>query len=104
MSVTQVATRRVGKPREKMSPRSRRHPDLNFRLLEIMDERGLTYTDLSRMTGIPASTLSDMGRGLIAVPGSDHIVVLCRSLSISVGELLQLRPKNNTEITSKSLT
>lgn len=96
MSVTTVANRRVGKPREKMSPRSRRHPDLNFRLLEIMDERGLTYTDVSKMTEIPVSTLSDMGRGLIAVPGSDHIVFLCRALSISVGELLQLRPKNNT--------
>lgn len=93
MSAIKPATRRVGKPRQEISALSRRHPDLNFRLVEIMDERNLTYTDVSKITGIPASTLSEMGRGIIAVPGSDHLVLLCRALSISVGEILQLRPK-----------
>lgn len=87
--------RRSGKVRSNTSSRSRRHPDLNFRLIEVMDERNLTYADVERMTGIPQSTLSDMGRGIIALPGSEHFVQLCRAFSLTPGDLLKISPENN---------
>jgi DNA-binding Xre family transcriptional regulator len=87
---------RVGKTRSSTSARSRRDPGLDFRLIAIMDERDLTYADVERMTGIPQSTLSDMGRGIIQVPGSEHLVKICRALRLSPGDLLKLVPENNS--------
>lgn len=84
--------RRGRKPNTELSPHSRRPEALKFHLQDIMAKHDLTLTDVSQLTGIPLSTLSDMARGVIAVPGADHLVTLCRSFGVGVGDLLEVAP------------
>lgn len=61
--------------------------EVNERIFEILKEKGITQKELSQMTGIPQSTISDWKRKG-KTPGADKIQEVCRVLGISPSELM----------------
>ncbi len=57
------------------------------RLFEIMKEKNISMSELSRMTGISRHTIFDWQRRSTN-PGSDKIMVICGALQITPEELL----------------
>ncbi len=60
---------------------------ISERLFMIMEEKGISMPELSRMTGISRHTIFDWQRRNTN-PGSDKIMVICEALQISPEELL----------------
>jgi len=67
------------------------------RLNELLKDRGLTKSDLSKLTGIRLagiSELSNMKRTTISVP---HVIVIAKALRLtSIEELFEFRMSNKT--------
>ncbi len=60
---------------------------ISERLFKIMEEKGISIPELSRMTGISRHTIFDWHKKNTN-PGSDKIMVICETLKISPKELL----------------
>jgi len=60
---------------------------ISERLFDIMQEKGISMPDLSRMTGISRHTIFDWQRKGTN-PGADKIMIICESLKISPEQLL----------------
>ena len=60
---------------------------ISGRMIQIMDEQGITQADLSRGTGISERTISDW-RHKKTNPGSDKIMIICKVLQIDPKTLL----------------
>ncbi len=58
------------------------------RILSLMEEKGMTQTQLSKMTGIAQNTISDWRRKKTN-PSSDKIMTICDILDVTPYELLQ---------------
>lgn len=64
------------------------------RLLQIKNERNLTYTQMSKITGIPASTI----KGYVALknePGAYAVIKLSKGLGVTTDWLLGLTDERN---------
>lgn len=61
---------------------------ISEKLFNIMSEKGLTQKELSDMTGISQSTISDW-KHKKTNPAADKIMLICEALNISVYELLE---------------
>lgn len=60
---------------------------ISERIFKILDDRGLSQKDLSDMTGIRTSVISDWKRKGTN-PGSDRILKICEALDVTPEELL----------------
>ena len=65
---------------------------ISERMFQIMKEKNMSQTDLSRATGIATQTISDWKRKKTN-PGADKIMVICQALNITPEELLLGTPK-----------
>ena len=61
---------------------------ISERMFQIMDERGMTQAELSRLTGISTRTISDW-RKKKTNPGADKIMIICEALGLTPEELLE---------------
>lgn len=64
------------------------------RLTLIMLEQGLSGTELSKLTGIPQSTISAYMRG-IRMPAAPAVARIAGALGCSVDHLLDFKDGNN---------
>lgn len=69
---------------------------ISERIFKIMEDKGMTQLEFSRLTGIAQSTISDWKRKKTN-PASDKILVICDALQISVNELLQGQSGKDSE-------
>ena len=60
----------------------------NYKIFELMRERGISQKELSKRTGIPTSTISDWKRKG-TVPSSDKIIAICKALNVRVDEVFE---------------
>ncbi len=60
---------------------------ISERLFRIMEERNISISELSRMTGISRHTIFDWHKKNTN-PGSDKIMAICRALEITPEQLL----------------
>ena len=67
---------------------------ISERIFKIMEDKGITQLEFSRLTGIAQSTISDWKRKKTN-PASDKILVICEVLNISPNELLQDNTSGN---------
>lgn len=79
---------------------------INDRMFQIMKEKNITQSQLSRMTGIAVQTISDW-KNKKTNPGADKIMRVCRALEITPEELLagespeprkKAKPKTDNEL------
>lgn len=73
----------------------RRHPRLDFRLRRLRHERKLTLAQVSTLTGLSDSTLSDLETGKNALPDQMTLLALCDGLRVNVSELFMVLPQKN---------
>ena len=66
---------------------------ISERLFSIMNEKGISMPELSRLTGISRHTIFDWQRRNTN-PGADKIMVICEALQITPEELLMGKPGN----------
>lgn len=60
---------------------------ISERMFQIMQEKGITQAELSRLTGISTKTISDW-RQKKTNPGADKIMLICQALNIAPETLL----------------
>lgn len=60
---------------------------ISERLFKILQEKGISMPELSRMTGISRHTIFDWQRRKTN-PGADKIMIICEALQITPEELL----------------
>ena len=60
---------------------------VNEKLFEVLKEKKITQKKLSKMTGIPESTISDWKRKG-KTPGTDKLVQVCKAINVSPNEIL----------------
>jgi transcriptional regulator with XRE-family HTH domain len=63
------------------------HMTISERLFRIMEEKNISMSDLSRLTGISRHTIFDWHKKNTN-PGSDKIMGICRALEITPEQLL----------------
>ena len=68
----------------------------NYKIFELMRERGISQKELSKRTGIPTSTISDWKRKG-TVPSSDKIIAICKALNVRVDEVFEKIEKAETK-------
>lgn len=68
---------------------------ISERLFNIMNEKGMSMPELSRLTGISRHTIFDWQRRSTN-PGADKIMIICEVLRITPEELLMGKPDNAT--------
>ena len=61
---------------------------MNEQLFNVLKEKGITQKQLSKMTGISESTISDW-KTKGKVPGIDKIMLISKAISVSPNELLR---------------
>lgn len=63
---------------------------INFKLKDLLQERGITQKQLSELTGLHESTLSDISRDLRSVINKNHLELIMKALEIyDFNELLE---------------
>ena len=67
----------------------------NYKIFELMRERGISQKELSKRTGIPTSTISDW-KQKGTVPSSDKIIAICKALNVRVDEVFEQIEKDET--------
>jgi transcriptional regulator with XRE-family HTH domain len=67
---------------------------ISERLFGIMEEKGVSIPELSRMTGISRHTIFDWHRKNTN-PGADKIMIICEVLGITPEELLIGKEEDN---------
>ena len=70
-----------------MIPKGRNEMTISERLFQIMKDKGITQSQLSRMTGISTRTICAWNK-LGTNPGADKIMVICEALEITPEMLL----------------
>ncbi len=60
--------------------------DINKRIFEVLDEKGISQKELSKRTGISESTISDWKRKG-KTPGIDKLILLCEKLNVDIYSL-----------------
>ena len=60
---------------------------ISERIFKIMDEKGISQIEFSRLTGISQSTISDWKRKKTN-PGADKIMAICKVLDVTPYEIL----------------
>lgn len=70
----------------------RRNQRLIFRLSEIRKLRGYNLDSLAEKTGLSRSGLGDLESGRNAMMSDDTLVILCDTLKVKPGELLDIAP------------
>ncbi len=58
-------------------------------LLKILSSKGITQYRLSKLTGIPQSTLSDLVKGKIKNPSSDLLSKISDNLGLTIDDLIK---------------
>jgi len=61
---------------------------IQFKLKEIMDERGLSFRQVSAEAGVSTSTLHKMHKNKMSMVGVDVIDRLCEYFDIEPGDLI----------------
>lgn len=69
---------------------------INERIFDKLKEKGVSQKELSKLTGISQSTISDWKQHN-KVPGADKIVAISKALGITVDELLSEEGAYNSE-------
>ena len=65
------------------------HYEINLKLKKIMDERNLTQMELSVMSGVRQSTISDIVRGSRTVINFEHLSKISKALEIrTINEII----------------
>lgn len=72
---------------------------ISERLFALMNEKGISIRELSRRTGITASTISDWNTKKTN-PSADKLMAICEALDISY---LQAKKKNKLNMTTHYL-
>ena len=62
---------------------------VRFRLRELLDERGMSQTELQARTGFAYSTVNDLYNNKPRRVELETLDVLCEVLNCSIGELLE---------------
>lgn len=62
------------------------------KLKVIMHDRGYTYDDLSRLSGVPLATLTKIGSGVTLNPGFETMERIARTLRCSLDEFSEAEP------------
>ena len=62
---------------------------VRFRLRELLDERGMSQTELQGRTGLAYSTVNDLYNNKPRRVELETLDVLCEVLNCSIGELLE---------------
>ena len=65
---------------------------VRFRLRELLDERGMSQTELQVRTGFAYSTVNDLFNNKPRRVELETLDVLCEVLNCSIGELLERVP------------
>lgn len=65
---------------------------VKINLKYLLENKGLTQAEVSRMTGIRPSTICDMYNNNCAFLKIDHIQKICNTLECTIEELLILVP------------
>ena len=65
---------------------------VRFRLRELLDERGMSQTELQARTGFAYSTVNDLYNNKPRRVELETLDVLCEVLNCSIGELLERVP------------
>ncbi|WP_342575806.1 helix-turn-helix transcriptional regulator [Paenibacillus sp. FSL M8-0142] len=55
---------------------------INFKLKELLIQRGITQKQLSELTGLHESTLSDISRDLRTVINKNHLELIMEALNV----------------------
>lgn len=61
---------------------------VKLKLREVMDRKGITGIELSRMTGIPEGRISDYNRGRY-IPSTITVCILAQALGCEISELIE---------------
>lgn len=64
------------------------------RLGEVLDERGMTLTELSQITGITMANLSILKNGRAKAVRFSSLTKICDALECSPAELLDIEPRS----------
>ena len=75
-------------PRDMERNMEKKYIGPNYKIFELMRERGISQKELSKRTGIPTSTISDWKRKG-TVPSSDKIIAICKALNVRVDEVFE---------------
>jgi putative transcriptional regulator len=66
---------------------------VRLRIPDILKERGMTVSDLARVTGLTFNTASALSRGFYDRIGLNTISMLCAGLNVQPGDLFVYRPE-----------
>jgi transcriptional regulator with XRE-family HTH domain len=89
---------RRGKPRTRGQEFIKRDPNLEFRLQELVDAKGLSMAQFARDIKVAPTTVNDWVSGHVDLPKSSDIVLICRKLNVRLDELMDLSSKINPKI------
>lgn len=76
--------------------------DVKTKLSELLEEKGMKQADLSRITGIPTSLISNYLKG-VKSPSLSNAVVLASALNVTVDDLAGLSGDETTSFKGKGL-
>jgi putative transcriptional regulator len=66
---------------------------VRFRLRELLDERGLTQTELQMRTGLAYSTINDLSNNKPRRVELETLDVICNALNCGIADLLEHIPE-----------
>lgn len=71
--------------------------DIDFKLKKILEEKKMSQKQLSQLSGVRESTLSDIVRGARTVINFEHLSKISKALELSsINEIIDFK-KNNLE-------
>ena len=81
------------------------YSEIMSQILEAFESSGLSYSDLSRMTGIPKSMIPRYLTGSVESVPLERLDAICEALGLSLPELLGWRNRNTgSEKVLRSMT
>lgn len=87
---------------EKLIHKTFQTMDVKTKLSELLEEKGMKQADLSRITGIPTSLISNYLKG-VKSPSLSNAVVLASALNVTVDDLAGLSSDETPSIKGKGL-
>ena len=72
---------------------------VRFRLRELLDERGMSQTELQARTGFAYSTISELYHNKARRIDVGTLETLCETLECTVGELVEYVPQKKRQRT-----
>lgn len=88
-----------GKTNEQIQDNLERFPDYTIvcKLAKILDDRSLTMSDLSRLTGIRIGSISELAKMTRTTINIPHMLVIAQTLRITnLAELFELKMSEET--------